>query len=72
MALKIKKNVPVSAGETREVWPFRNMAVGDCVEVTDRAQWERAQAYAHLLATRKGWKITTSWLKKFGRVRRVK
>lgn len=71
--MKLKRNVPLSPEEQpRKTWPFINMNVGDVYEVTED-EWKQASKYAHTVAVKKKWKVTTVWIpsKKIGRVRRV-
>lgn len=73
----IRKNVPVSKeerGKKRNRWPFKDMIVGDVIDVELANEWHEAQKYAHTYADKKGWKITANWLpdEDLGRIRRLK
>ena len=72
----IKKNVAVSTEEKkkhRNKWPFKDMDVGDVVDVELKEEWKEAQKYAHTIASKNKWKISAVWLEKedCGRIRRL-
>jgi hypothetical protein len=50
---KIKKDVPIVESVTnggRIEWPFRDMEVGDCVQIDDPAIMNKAQMRCHVWA----------------------
>lgn len=72
----IRYNVPVSPEERQQMrnrWPFKDMEVGGVIDVELKEEWPEAQKYAHTIASKKGWKITTNWLEQedVGRIRRL-
>lgn len=73
----IRKGVPLSPEERTKIrheWPFKEMSVGDVIDVELEDEWKEVRKYAHTFASKKGWKVTTKWLSKegVGRIRRVK
>ena len=72
----IKKGVPVSEEEKkkhRNEWPFKDLEVGDVIDVELKEEWKEAQKYAHTVASKNGWKISAVWLSEedVGRIRRL-
>lgn len=73
----IKKDVPLSEEEKTKIrneWPFKEMEIGDSIDVEIEDEWPEARKYAHMFASKKGWKVTTKWLpvEGIGRIRRIK
>jgi hypothetical protein len=75
--MKLKRNVPMAEEEKRKKrkeWPLGDMKVGDILEVEKRDEWDEASKYAHAFASRKSWKMRTTWIieENIGRIRRMK
>jgi len=56
----IKKNVPIP--KDRNMWPFKNMEVGDSIEVP-KDWWIKAVTNAHAIGGQKNMKFKTQWNK---------
>lgn len=73
--MKIKKNSRREVTERNDWSAILKMQAGTTVDVLIDSgyAWYNAQKRAHDIATRKGWKIVTKWIKKenVGCVKRV-
>lgn len=54
---KIDKDIPFE-GESRRKWPFKDMVVGDSAWFSEDEK-PRAQIYAHVFGSQRGWKFAT-------------
>ena len=44
-------------------WPFKNMEIGQKIEIDDRQWWSKAVTTAHITGRQKNMKFITRWIK---------
>jgi hypothetical protein len=70
--MQIIKNIPIpEASSDRISWPFKKMAVGDCVKITDPDKASRARVYCHVFARQAGLRFATRTIENVLHVWRV-